>query len=117
MAPSSIGELACLRQGHQVFQPEADHPLGGIPAKDMFYVYILKSTVKDVYYIGSTEDLRKRLSEHNQGKTKSIRHLVLVPLELKYYDSYGTSTLARNRDIELKRTSFKKKEVLERSEP
>lgn len=48
MAPSSIGELACLRQGHQVFQPEADHPLGGISVKDMFYVYILKSTVKDV---------------------------------------------------------------------
>jgi putative endonuclease len=109
MAPSSIGELACLRQGHQVFQPEADHPLGGIPAKDMFYVYILKSTVKDVYYIGSTEDLRKRLAEHNQGKTKSIRHL--VPLELKYYEAYSTRTLAR------KRNSFKKKEVLERIEP
>ena len=68
MAPSSIGELACLRQGHQVFQPEADHPLGGIPVKDMFYVNVLKSTVKDVYYIGSTEDLRKRLLNTIRGR-------------------------------------------------
>ncbi len=103
------------RLGHQVFQPGADHPLGGILAKNMFYVYILKSTVKDVYYIGSTEDLRKRLVEHNQGKTKSIRHR--VPLELKYYEAYSTRTLARKREIELKRNSFKKKEVLARIEP
>ncbi|MDQ5976206.1 MAG: catalytic domain [Patescibacteria group bacterium] len=72
MAPSSIGELACLRQGHQVFQPEADHPLGGILVKDMFYVYILKSTVKDVYYIGSTEDLRKRLLNTIRGRQNQI---------------------------------------------
>ncbi len=112
-ARMSFGPIV-YRLGHQVFQPEADHPLGGIPVKDMFYVYILKSTVKDVYYIGSTGDLRKRLAEHNQGKTQSIRHL--VPLELKYYEAYGTRTLARKREIELKRNSFKKKEVLERIE-
>ncbi len=78
----------------------------------MFYVYILKSKLKDYHYIGSTEDLKKRLSEHNQGKTKSIKHF--IPFELKYYEAYGSKTLARKREIELKRNSFKKRELLER---
>ncbi|MDD2766635.1 MAG: GIY-YIG nuclease family protein [Candidatus Moranbacteria bacterium] len=48
----------------------------------MFYVYVLKSTLKDYHYIGSTTDLQKRVQEHNQGKTKSIKHL--IPFELQY---------------------------------
>jgi putative endonuclease len=78
----------------------------------MFYVYVLKSTIKDYHYIGSTEDLKKRVGEHNQGKTKSIKHL--VPFELQYYEAYTNRTLARKREIELKRNSYKKKELLER---
>jgi predicted GIY-YIG superfamily endonuclease len=36
----------------------------------MFYVYILRSeTHPNQTYIGSTSDLRKRLSEHNAGKS------------------------------------------------
>ena len=80
----------------------------------MFYVYILKSTVKKYHYIGSTEDLIKRVQEHNQGKTKSIKHL--MPFTLQYYEAYETKVLARKREIELKRNSWRKKELLERLE-
>lgn len=80
----------------------------------MFYLYIIKSKVKKYYYIGSTEDLRRRMVEHNQGKTRSIKHL--IPFELIYYEAYGIKTLVRKREIELKNNSFKKKELLERIE-
>ncbi|MCC5905680.1 MAG: GIY-YIG nuclease family protein [Balneolaceae bacterium] len=42
----------------------------------MYYVYILKSTVEDWYYVGHSSDLRERLKDHNAGKviaTKSRR--------------------------------------------
>ncbi|MEI8104173.1 MAG: GIY-YIG nuclease family protein [Candidatus Moraniibacteriota bacterium] len=80
----------------------------------MFYTYVLKSTLKEYYYIGSTEDLRKRLQEHNLGKTKSIKHL--VPFTLVYYEAYASKTFARKRELELKNNSFKKKELLDRIE-
>lgn len=78
----------------------------------MFYVYVIKSKLKDYHYIGSTEDLQKRFQEHNQGKTKSIKHL--IPFTLQYYEAYTNRTLARKREIELKRNSLKKKELLDR---
>jgi putative endonuclease len=35
----------------------------------MFYVYILYSEKLDKYYVGSTNDLLRRLNDHNRGKT------------------------------------------------
>ena len=78
----------------------------------MHYVYVIKSKRKKYFYIGSTGDLRKRFKEHNQGKTKSIRHL--VPFELMYYEAYRTKRQARKRELELKGNSFKKKELLKK---
>ncbi|PIP50701.1 MAG: endonuclease [Candidatus Tagabacteria bacterium CG_4_10_14_0_2_um_filter_40_13] len=34
----------------------------------MAYVYILKSLKNKKYYIGSTEDLERRIKEHNNGQ-------------------------------------------------
>ncbi len=78
----------------------------------MFYTYVLKSIKKEYYYIGSTTDLRNRLREHNFGKTKSIKHL--IPFELVYYEAYTTKALARKRELALKKSSYKKEEVLKR---
>jgi putative endonuclease len=80
----------------------------------MYYTYIIKSKTKKYYYIGSTDNLEKRIKEHNQGKTKSIKHL--VPFELIYYEAYIVKSLARKREIELKKNSFKKRELLQRIE-
>ena len=78
----------------------------------MHYTYVLKSTKKSYRYIGSTENLKKRFLEHNQGKTQSICHL--IPFELEYYEAYTTKKLARKRELELKKNSFKKRELFER---
>ena len=107
------------RLGHQVFQSKTDQPLvgilkkkGGLQPISMHYTYVLKSTKKSYRYIGSTENLKKRFLEHNQGKTQSICHL--IHFELEYYEAYTTKKLARKREIELKKNSFKKRELFER---
>lgn len=56
----------------------------------MYYVYVLK--INDEFYIGYTEDLRRRFKEHkSEGKT-----------ELVYYESYVEKRLATNREKKLK---------------
>ena len=78
----------------------------------MFYVYVLKSRKKEYYYIGSTADLKTRLKEHNFGKTKSIKHL--IPFDLIYYEAYTSKKLARKRELALKKSRYRKNEVLKR---
>ncbi len=39
----------------------------------MYYVYILKSSKDGKWYTGSTKDLRKRLIEHNEGRSSSTK--------------------------------------------
>ncbi|MGC9048837.1 MAG: GIY-YIG nuclease family protein [Patescibacteria group bacterium] len=50
------------------------------------WAYILKSKKDHKLYIGSTDDLRKRLKQHNQGKVVSTK--LHVPFELIYYEAY-----------------------------
>lgn len=66
----------------------------------MFYVYVLKSKKDRNLYIGSTDDLRRRMKEHNTGRvfsTKSRR-----PFELIYYEAYKAEKDARKREKALK---------------
>lgn len=67
----------------------------------MAYLYILKSEVNGRYYIGSTIDLERRLSEHNSGKTKSIRFL--CPFKIVFTKEYRSIEEARSIEFKLKR--------------
>lgn len=51
----------------------------------MFFTYVLQSRIDNKYYVGSTNDLRKRLGEHNNGKVRSTKNR--VPLDLVYYEA------------------------------
>jgi putative endonuclease len=66
----------------------------------MFYVYILKSKKDNKLYIGSTNDLRRRILEHSKGKVLSTRDR--RPLELVYYEAYKNE-----HDSRLREQSFK----------
>ncbi|MDP4007096.1 MAG: GIY-YIG nuclease family protein [bacterium] len=66
----------------------------------MFYVYVLKSKKDGRLYIGSTNDLRKRLNEHNQSLNKSTKYR--TPLVLVYYEAYQSEKDARTRESKLK---------------
>lgn len=67
----------------------------------MFYVYILKSKVDSNLYIGSTNDLKRRLSEHNNKEVHSTKSR--VPFELRYYESFYKEMDARKREFSLKK--------------
>lgn len=50
-----------------------------------YYIYVLESQKDSKWYTGYTSDLRKRLSEHQNGYTDSTRHR--GPWKLIYYEA------------------------------
>jgi putative endonuclease len=49
----------------------------------MWYVYILRSAMDRNLYVGSTNDISRRLTEHNFGKVDSTKNR--TPLRLEAY--------------------------------
>jgi len=68
----------------------------------MQYVYVVLSRKDSKFYTGYTEDLRKRLKEHSQGKVNSTRDR--RPLELVYYEACADKSDALSRERYLKTT-------------
>lgn len=73
------------------------------------YLYILQ-TKNNHYYIGSTNDLNRRLLEHRIGKTASLRRL--LPIKLVFSQKYEDIKTARYIELKLKR--FKNRNILEK---
>ena len=51
----------------------------------MFYTYVLISESDNKHYIGFTEDLAKRIEEHNNGLVDSTKNR--RPLRLVYFEA------------------------------
>ncbi|KKR10052.1 MAG: GIY-YIG nuclease superfamily protein [Parcubacteria group bacterium GW2011_GWA2_39_18] len=66
----------------------------------MFYVYLIKSKKDRDLYTGSTNDLKRRLLEHNKGLSLATKHR--GPFELVYYEAYKSEEDARMRESNLK---------------
>jgi putative endonuclease len=66
----------------------------------MFYVYVLKSLKDNNLYIGSTNNLDRRLKEHNDSKVFSTKSR--IPFEIIYYEAYKSEDDARKREHNLK---------------
>jgi putative endonuclease len=67
----------------------------------MFYAYILESvTTPDEFYRGHTEDLKRRLAEHNAGKCPHTSKF--KPWKVKFYAAFETLALAREFEKYLK---------------
>ena len=66
----------------------------------MFYTYILQSKKNGLWYTGSTNDLRKRLKQHNDGK--SIYTNKFKPWDVIYYEACNNKSDARSRELFLK---------------
>jgi putative endonuclease len=64
----------------------------------MQYVYLLKSPKQ--FYIGSTNDLRRRIREHNENKSFATKNR--GPWKLAYYEACGAEKDARVREKYLK---------------
>ncbi len=76
------------------------------------YVYILKSLKNQRFYIGSTNDLERRIFEHNSGSNKSKFTRDNCPFELVFSQEFETLILARKVEYKLK--SFKSRKILEK---
>ena len=74
----------------------------------MNYTYILKCS-DNTYYTGWTNNLEKRLKDHNEGKgakyTKPRR-----PVVLAYYETFETKEKAMKREYAIKHMTRAEKE-------
>ncbi|MCK4791133.1 MAG: GIY-YIG nuclease family protein [Desulfobacteraceae bacterium] len=66
----------------------------------MWYVYVLQSQKNERLYIGSTNNLERRVAEHNSGKSRYTRST--RPFELVYQEDYEERIEARRRELFLK---------------
>jgi len=64
------------------------------------FLYILQSQSSNRFYVGSTDDLQRRLSEHLRGHTPSTRGR--GPWKLVYKEEFATLLEARRRELEIK---------------
>ena len=64
----------------------------------MFFAYVIQSEIDGSLYKGHSEDLQRRLQQHNSGKTKSIKSK--IPYILIYSEEFLT------REESIKRETY-----------
>ncbi len=76
-----------------------------------FFTYIVECYDK-TYYVGSTNNLEKRLSEHNSSKRGAHYTKIRRPVLLKHAEEFSSLAEARKREAEIKRWTKEKKTSL-----
>ena len=76
----------------------------------MYYVYILENELQELYF-GSTDNLRRRLDEHQSGKSIATKghNWTLI-----YYEAYRAEHDARVREQAIKHFGGTKKHLKRR---
>ncbi len=77
----------------------------------MYYAYLLECA-DGTFYVGSTNDLEKRLHQHNNLKSGAHYTKIRRPVVLKYSETLPTYAEVRAREGELKRLSRAEKLAL-----
>lgn len=77
----------------------------------MHYSYILICKDKTLY-IGSTNNLEKRLHQHNHAKAGAHYTKIRRPVKLVWHSKHRTLATARAKEAALKRLSRKEKLLL-----
>ncbi|MAZ29719.1 endonuclease [bacterium] len=76
----------------------------------MYYVYVLQNELEELYF-GSTSDLKRRLSEHQSGKSFATKN---SDWKLVYYEAYFSESDAHEREHKIKSNTGTKKHLLNR---
>ena len=76
----------------------------------MYVVYFLRSTKNNDLYVGSAENVKKRLARHNGGLVRSTK--AYRPWELLGFEEYATRGEAVQKERFYK--SHQQKEILKR---
>ncbi|MFZ6036422.1 MAG: GIY-YIG nuclease family protein [Patescibacteria group bacterium] len=77
---------------------QAQNPME--PIANMYVTYAIKSQTKKYLYVGLTNNLTRRLKEHNQGQNKTTRPY--RPFKLVLQETYQSRIEARKREKQLK---------------
>ncbi len=80
-----------------------------------YFVYILKCADKSLY-VGCTNNLKKRLGQHNDSKRGAHYTKIRRPVKLLYSETFKTLAKARHREAEIKSWRREKKLDLIRNE-
>ena len=81
-----------------------------------YFVYILECADKTLY-IGCTNNLKKRLKQHNESKHGAHYTKIRRPVVLKYLEEFLTLVEARRREKEIKSWDRNKKLDLINNQP
>jgi putative endonuclease len=76
----------------------------------MFYVYIVECADK-TYYTGYTDNIERRVKEHNNGKGARYTRGRL-PVKCIYHEEYSSKSQAMQREYQIKKLNRKGKEDL-----
>lgn len=76
-----------------------------------YFVYILQCS-DQTYYVGCTNNLEKRLTEHNTSKRGAHYTKIRRPVVLKYKEEYTNLRDARRREVVFKAWPRGKKQAL-----
>ena len=66
----------------------------------MFFVYAIKSKIRNYIYVGLTKDLNERINRHNNGREKTTKPY--KPFKLIYFERFRTRIEARKKKKYLK---------------
>ena len=78
----------------------------------MYYFYIIRCCDNSLY-CGQTNNLERRIKEHNSSKSKSAKYTkIRRPVRLVHNEEYSSLLLAMRREIQVKRWTKAKKEAL-----
>ena len=72
----------------------------------MYTLYILYSENIDRFYVGYTNDLQRRMSEHNRQKKKFTDKG--IPWKIVYTETYYSKNEAQSRESFIKRMKSRK---------
>lgn len=77
----------------------------------MYFLYILECADNSLY-VGCTNNLDKRIKQHNESKWGAHYTKLRRPVVLKYYEEFATLIHARRRESEIKGWRREKKLAL-----
>jgi putative endonuclease len=107
----SLIEFTALFSAHQYTPLVYNYNVHKSPNKISHYTYILRCCDQTLY-VGSTNDIKKRLHSHNNLKSGAHYTKIRRPVELVWSKKYKTLGEARKKEAELKRLSRAEKLLL-----
>ena len=81
----------------------------------MYFFYLLRCRDNSLY-AGSTNDLKRRINEHNSVNSKASKYIKAHrPIRLVYFEKFRSPQKAMAREREVKKWKKEKKEELVKS--